>query len=344
MFKCICALLVVSHAKALTLAGPQADFSFPKKNEETLAKLTHAMAQAYRNLERLQDPILEAARFQAHPISRVPNPTNIAVVSVCISLKPQDGSIGYADMCKIAEDNFRQYCDYQGYELFFHHEPLPGLESRAPQWNKILAVQAAFKKPGIDYVFWMDGDSLFMNENLRLEALVPSGENQLTLTGDTQCFINTGHLMMKKGNWTDNFLKETWETYPPPGPWKDNSAMAYVLSTLPEKQERCRISVHPCCHYGFIEGCDLRNHHEMNSYLHNFVAGDFILHFAGKRRDDKIVLMKKYAQQAILPGQETQALEQFHSALRNAAEKILSHWMEKVDSKKSCQMKSCHVL
>ena len=197
MFKCICALLVVSHAKALTLAGPQADFSFPKKNEETLAKLTHAMAQAYRNLKKLQDPILEAARFQAHPISRVPNPTNIAVVSVCISN-------GYADMCKIAEDNFRQYCDLQGYELLLHHEPLPGLESRPPQWNKILAVQAAFEKPGIDYVFWMDSDSLFMNENLRLEALVPSGENQLTLSGDYNCFINTGHLMMRKGSWIEN--------------------------------------------------------------------------------------------------------------------------------------------
>ena len=327
MFKCIYALLVVSHAKALTLAGPQADFSFPKKNEETLAKLTHAMAQAYRNLERLQDPILEAARFQAHPISRVPNPTaNIAVVSECISLNPQDGSIGYADMCKIAEDNFRQYCDYQGYELFFHHEPLPGLESRAPQWNKILAVQAAFKKPGIDYVFWMDSDSLFMNENLRLEALVPSGENQLTLSGDYNCFINTGHLMMRKGSWIENFLKETWETYPPPGPWRDNSAMAYVLSNHSEKAKLCRQRANLCCRSGgFIEGCDSRPQKEMNSYLNTFVPGHFILHFAGHRRDDKVVLMKKYAQKAILPGEETQALGQFHSALRNAAEKILSH-------------------
>lgn len=318
MFKCICALLVVSHAKALTLAW-QADFSF--KNEDTLAKLTHAMAQAYRKLERLQDPILET-RFQAHSISRVPNPTNIAVVSVCISLKPQ----GY-DMCKIAEENFRQYCDLQGYELVFHHKSLPGIESRAPHWNKILAIQAAFEKPGIEYVFWMDSDSLFMNENLRLEALAPSGENQLTLSGDDLCFINTGHLMMRKGNWTENVLKQTWDLYPPPQPWQDNSAMAYVLSTLPEKQERCKIHIDDsCCRYhGMIEGCDSRRQQEMNSYLDTFVAGDFILHFAGKAMMDKVTLMKIYAQKAILPGEETQTLAQFHSALRNTAEKILSH-------------------
>lgn len=127
--------------------------------------------------------------------------------------------------------------EIQGYDLIFHQEPLPGVESREAQWNKILAVQAAFEKPGIEYVFWMDSDSLFMNENLRLEALVPSGENQLTLSGDFNCFLNSGHLMMRKGNWTKNFLKQTWDLYPAPEPWLDQSAMAYVLSNRPEKAE-----------------------------------------------------------------------------------------------------------
>ena len=54
-----------------------------------------------------------------------------------------------------------------------------------------------------------------------------------TISGDYNCFVNSGHLMLRRGVWADRFLSATWATTdPPPQPWAwgEQSAIVYVLS------------------------------------------------------------------------------------------------------------------
>ena len=288
------------------------------------------MALAYRKLQKRQDPAIHLNHFQlpTSVLSISSNASRITVVSVCY---PQNTD--YATICRVAHKNFQRYCQDHGYQLIFQNTTPSGLAGRDAAWGKVLALQAALSQPNVDYVFWMDGDSLFMNQDRSLEELIPSGENQLTMTGDHNCFLNSGHLMLKKGNWTENFLNKTWAMYPPPEPkaWWEQSSMIYLLSGLsPEDKDAkgCKVDVNSCCSSTPRKGCDVRPQRQMNSYLSSFGSGDFILHFAGEG-GEKATLMEQYAQR-VLPPAPTEAalaqLDQFHTTLHEAAREFLPDW------------------
>lgn len=320
-FGFVCATLLLREATALR--RPNSDLPWESEDDQ----LTHAMALAYRKLQKRQDPAIHLNHFQlpTSVLSISSNASRITVVSVCY---PQNTD--YATICRVAHKNFQRYCQDHGYQLIFQNTTPSGLAGRDAAWGKVLALQAALSQPNVDYVFWMDGDSLFMNQDRSLEELIPSGENQLTMTGDHNCFLNSGHLMLKKGNWTENFLNQTWAMYPPPEPkaWWEQSSMIYLLSGLsPEDKDAkgCKADVNSCCSSTPGKGCDVRPQRQMNSYLSSFGSGDFILHFAGEG-GEKATLMEQYAQR-VLPPAPTEAalaqLDQFHTTLHEAAREFL---------------------
>ncbi len=323
-FGLVCATLLLREATGLRRPD-----SLPWESEDD--QLTHAMALAYRKLQKLQDPAIQLKNFQlpTSVLSISSNASRIAVVSVCY---PQNED--YATICRVARENFQRYSEDHGYQLIFHNKAPSGLAGRDAAWGKVLALQAALSQPSVDYVFWMDGDSLFMNQDRSLEALIPTGENQLTMTGDRNCFLNSGHLMLKKGNWTEDFLNKTWAMYPPPEPkgWWEQSSMIYLLSGLsPEDKDAkgCKADVQSCCSSRAGKGCDVRPQGQMNRYLNSFGSGDFILHFAGKGGWEKATLMEQYAQR-VLPRASTAAahaqLAQFHTTLQDVAPEFLLGW------------------
>eukprot|EP00434_Breviolum_minutum_P039588 symbB.v1.2.035158.t1/scaffold4674.1/size36665/2 len=320
-FGLVCATLLLREATALR--RPNSDLPWESEDDQ----LTHAMALACRKLQKRQDPAIHLNHFQlpTSVLSISSNASRITVVSVCY---PQNTD--YATICRVAHENFQRYCQDHGYQLIFHNTAPSGLAGRDAAWGKVLALQAALSQPNVDYVFWMDGDSLFMNQDRSLEELIPSGENQLTMAGDHNCFLNSGHLMLKKGNWTENFLNQTWAMYPPPEPkaWWEQSSMIYLLSGLsPEDKDArgCKADVNSCCSSTPGKGCDVRPQRQMNSYLSSFGSGDFILHFAGEG-GEKATLMEQYAQR-VLPPAPTEAalaqLDQFHTTLHEAAREFL---------------------
>ena len=251
--------------------------------------------EAYGKLEKLELPNLELMEFDLPSSKVVSNSSRIAVVSHCVP-----GNDDYAKICEIAHHNFQQYCQLQGYQLIFTTKKMPGMGKRHRHWDKVIALQAALKRPHVDYVFWMDADSLFMNQNIRLETLLPSGNNQIAFSRGL-CFINSGHIMFKKGKWADTFLQKVWEVYPEPKPWYDQASMAYVLSALsPEEKHReggCRTNTAACCHSHVIEGAEVRPPKDMNA----FKPGEFILHVPGGEPNQKLGKLKRFAQLVLLP-------------------------------------------
>eukprot|EP00440_Ansanella_granifera_P005816 gb/GFBE01006308.1/.p1 GENE.gb/GFBE01006308.1/~~gb/GFBE01006308.1/.p1 ORF type:complete len:579 (+),score=130.95 gb/GFBE01006308.1/:1-1737(+) len=244
---------------------------------------------------------------------------SIAVVAACypdptpyaLSSGDEDAAKPWQEICAAARRNFQRYCDYHGYQLFFHEETLAG--DRPNTWHKVTAIKDALTQDGVEHVFWMDADSLFMNFDRPLELLVPAQDKHLTFSGDKLCFLNAGHLMFSKSNWTLALLDELWDVYPPPAPWDEQSSLIYLLSA---KEPDCRTDSSACCRHQPLAECDVRPSVEMNSYTEDFKPGDFIIHFAGIRASDKAAWMGEYDQKVILAGAGQESLSLLHATAK----------------------------
>ncbi|CAK9106772.1 unnamed protein product [Durusdinium trenchii] len=221
----------------------------------------------------------------------------VVVVSGCMS--ESNNSIT-EDMCTLAKQNFQEYTDYHGYKLVFFTQTPPGAEDRPPHWSKVLALLNVLEyEPEVDYVFWTDSDSLFVNQTISLMNYAPRGSSSMTFSGDYLCYFNSGHMLFKNDQWTRQFLKEVWDTYPSPYPWQDQSAMIYVMhkfsasKAAKKKAETCRdhlpdLAGDPegCCNPKLVTGVDMRPKDELNAlnYYKDGVpkTGLFIVHFAGR--------------------------------------------------------------
>jgi len=82
-------------------------------------------------------------------------------------------------------------------------------------WAKLSLVQEIFSKPHApDYVFWMDADSLFVDNSIQLEDLVKLSKD-FVVAGD-QNGINTGHFLLQNSAWSRELFDSSWSICPPP--------------------------------------------------------------------------------------------------------------------------------
>ncbi|CAJ1332728.1 unnamed protein product, partial [Effrenium voratum] len=299
----------------------QAEHALACATGETGAGCDGARSAKLRNVLARTQPD-ERKGFLSLLSERKKNPS-IAVVSVCYpdnvpyAQNPTGGNPPgpWQQVCNAARKNFEAYCNRHGYRLFFVDQAPAGGAGRPATWAKVLGIQQAFRAPGVEAVFTMDGDSLFMNFEKDLESLLPKGGKQLTISGDMNCFLNAGHMMFKKSEWMARFLDETWSIWPAPSPWDEQSAWIYQLSDLPAPQRaQCRQHSEPCCAGPVIEKADRRNQAEMNAFYEQFKPGDFIVHFVSRAAQEKANLMTEYGKRAL--GLVTmQQLLEFHTHL-----------------------------
>eukprot|EP00928_Gymnodinium_smaydae_P013353 TRINITY_DN14874_c1_g5_i1.p1 TRINITY_DN14874_c1_g5~~TRINITY_DN14874_c1_g5_i1.p1 ORF type:complete len:368 (+),score=39.44 TRINITY_DN14874_c1_g5_i1:68-1171(+) len=210
------------------------------------------------------------------------NPGSIAIVSICYSA--EERSPYFSQICKIAHNNFQQYSERHGYRLLFHDTVIPGCDGRSPAWHKVRALQDTMRQEGVEMVFWMDADSLFMNMDKPLADVLPSDGKEMSIVGDHNAFLNSGHFVLRNSEWSKRLLEEAWSIYPPPNPqfWWEQSALLYILGG---RRSECRedVNVNDCNRAGpsFLPQVDVKTQASMNSYTDSFHEGDLVLHFAG---------------------------------------------------------------
>ncbi|KAF4749441.1 hypothetical protein FOZ63_024322, partial [Perkinsus olseni] len=173
-----------------------------------------------------------------------------------------------------------------------------------PHWSKLLIARHLLEGHGLsrapEYLFWMDADSLFMNPSIRIEdhLVTPNPTKDFIFSGEREMVINTGHFLLRKSQWSLDFLKEVYRMYPSPGFVEQGSVIAYLagatskdpLEVQKAKFNRLMVSsVSPAdaekAQSLFPE--QIRSHVQvmamkaMNSYLNIYTKGDWILHFSG---------------------------------------------------------------
>eukprot|EP00927_Polykrikos_kofoidii_P038161 TRINITY_DN3245_c1_g1_i1.p1 TRINITY_DN3245_c1_g1~~TRINITY_DN3245_c1_g1_i1.p1 ORF type:complete len:341 (-),score=24.34 TRINITY_DN3245_c1_g1_i1:237-1259(-) len=223
------------------------------------------------------------------------NPARIGLVSDCHYKRPAG-----QQMCEVTLANFRKYCEKWGYRPFLNIDiNETKMAGRDRPWAKVLLILSALGTDGIDYVFWSDADSLIMDFSRPLDEFLPTGDAQLTVTGDSNCVLNSGHMLLKRSEWTTALLEEVWSTFPGPEPrvWAEQTSMIWILTG---RQPRCRADVDRCCRDSFLPEVhvdakpgynDRRS--TFNIHLSQYEPGDFIIHTAGMNPNAKLRSIKR---------------------------------------------------
>jgi mannan polymerase II complex MNN10 subunit len=184
---------------------------------------------------------------------------------------------------KYGEINKRLYCDRHGYDFHVFKKTLDS--SRPPTWSKFLAVSKLLSS--YDWVFCTDADSLVMNPTIRMDSFLD--EKYDMVVGSDHNGINTGHLFIKRSDWSFDFLDRCQEQTQFIGVQSEmcdeQGAFRHLyeadkIKTLPQRQINSYRSGH-----GVVEG--------------EFQFGDFIIHFA-ERHIDRKPFMRDYLVKASL--------------------------------------------
>jgi hypothetical protein len=182
--------------------------------------------------------------------------------------------------------NLRDYARRHGYGVLQWDKSPCESSGRHVLWSKIPALYYALVHLPTSYLWWQDADSLFVLPERSLEFLKPQHGSSLTIAGDHNCYINTGHFMLANTSWTYQFLDDIWvKGRPPLGPhpwqWPEQAMILYIISGWPKK---CSRHAEICCQKPDTfdtQNVDLRRNDDVHVYLPDFKRGEsFIVHFA----------------------------------------------------------------
>lgn len=223
-----------------------------------------------------------------------------------------------SDLMNQVLSNRREYCSKFDYDIIIGNEYIDS--SRPAAWSKLIAMTNTLKKGTYDYVFYIDMDIVIMNMNQSIEEYIEvanliNRNTDLIMTNDWNG-PNTGVWIARNTEWTVWFLQEAWSqdhlvqkraSNGVPHPFEyEQRAFHFLLNTkkwssrnLPRYRgnstELARhITLLPQCAFNSysLHPLDFRGSRDESQYI----EGDFLIHFAGKKGQIKINLMRHYLQ------------------------------------------------
>lgn len=212
--------------------------------------------------------------------------------------------------------NKQTYCDRHGYTLINANDLID--RSRPTAWSKLIAVEKHLASQKYDYIMYIDMDAIVMNGEYKVENFIRSASllnahYNFILTNDWNG-LNTGVWIAKNTEWTLWFLKTAWDQkqlvaqYSSKGgkyPFEyEQRAFHYLTYSdvwrkrhLPKYKGnitaiREKFHTFPQCTMNSytMHPWDNRGNREETQY----VPGDFIVHFAGKKGKMKLDLINHY--------------------------------------------------
>ena len=98
--------------------------------------------------------------------------------------------------------NIKEYAIQHGYGVMIWNRNNAESSDRHVLWSKIPALYYALVHLPTPYLWGQDADSLFVLPQRSLEFLKPKHGRSLTIAGDHNCYINSGHFMLRNTSWT----------------------------------------------------------------------------------------------------------------------------------------------
>ena len=116
---------------------------------------------------------------------------------------------GTPDFTTLSIRNHLSYCNVNGYDYKPDFRTKP--TTRQFSWAKILLGIRHLESRQYDAIFWMDADSLFLNQKIRIEDLLSMSDAPIHFTGDENDIFNGGHFILRSHHKSIEFLQECWQ-------------------------------------------------------------------------------------------------------------------------------------
>jgi hypothetical protein len=216
------------------------------------------------------------------------------------------------------------YAKYHGYAMIDGNKYVDN--SRGVSWFKLLAVEEALHE--YDYVMYIDADAVVMDLAKPLDSFIIAGQGADMIMTQDWSGLNGGVWIAKSSDWTLAYMKLLWNQthliprYSPDGKTKhlfewEQRAFHYLIQS--EMWERRGMPKYPGDymsnreHIVYLPQCSFNSYsmHPMDKRggrdLHQYIDGDFLIHFAGKKGAIKFNLMEHYL--AIAEGRQQKLLQ-----------------------------------
>lgn len=233
-------------------------------------------------------------------------------IGVLFLFDDRDGTWNAPLMSRMLQ-NRQAYCKKYGYIAINANNLID--KSRPPAWSKLLAIEKHLSTGKYDYILYMDMDVVIMNFSISLETFVEASrpEADLIMTEDWGG-LNTGIWFARNSSWTKWFLLKAWDQrqlmnkYSKDGiphPFEYEQRAVHFLSQSRVWKERKlpkydgnaseiarHIHVLPQCAFNSYSMHPLA--WKGSRQVSQYVTGDFLIHFAGKKGQIKANLMDHY--------------------------------------------------
>lgn len=160
----------------------------------------------------------------------------------------------------------RDYARTHGYECIVETQSLA--HERPPHWSKIAMVRKWLERNDGGWFFWIDADALIMNLDQKLDDFLDDGADLIIAEDLPPNRFNAGAFFVRSCAASANYMDGVWKHAG--GAFREQTAMIEVAALLPYY----RVKVVP--------------RKLFNSFSEEYVAGDFIQHFANKPRPQVI--------------------------------------------------------
>jgi hypothetical protein len=193
----------------------------------------------------------------------------------------KDSHVGcsYSELAKITMPSYEEYCKIHGYDFKIKNQNvLPG---RLIGWSRFEFFLENIDN--YDYMFYVETDSMLMNQTIRLENLIDDNYEIIVSRTSRQDLIelNTGPTLIKCSDWAKKIFTSFYNNVEYKNhPMVDQEMFNNKINTDSDFRKKCKI-------------VPLRF---FNSFCHkwhqedNFQIGDFICHAAGSSNDYRVGL------------------------------------------------------
>lgn len=307
-------------------------FLFIEIDTRTYVWQVTALASHMRTILRTQCPASTSRETQVNQASMnlLQSPPHSQSLKLAVLILYDSNSGDWSpQLLERLLDNKRRYCERHGYHFIVANDFLDRSRSLglSAAWSKLLALDHYL--PQYDILGYLDMDTVILNFDLPLHALlqrhnVPS-DRHLIVTADWNG-LNTGVFLLRNSTWSTSFLQAAWsqagtlsgrrsaDGRPLPFLYEQRAFHLLINSAVWQRRGLPQWRGNPSIsdnrqHVWYLPQC------AMNSYvLHpldrraesnvngegdgyevtQYVPGDLLVHFAGKKGRKRVRLMEHF--------------------------------------------------